>query len=99
MLVDDSRYKTSKQIEAKEFSFRKDDRETTININEYGEVLVYSSISKHITKILKVAKTDNVKILTVNKNGTITSMKAILKPNQISFRNESKPKEVTEKES
>ena len=48
---------------------------------------LYTNVSKYITRVLKLNTVLEIKVLTVNENGTITSISATLDAKQISFRN------------
>ena len=79
----------SLQGELKEVTtFYTDEKETNLKYS-YADNLwyVYTNVPKYITKLLKLKTVLEIKVLTVNKNGTITSMSAILADKQISFRN------------
>lgn len=79
----------SLQGELKEVAtFYTEEKETNLNYS-YADNLwyVYTNVSKHMTKLLKLKTVLEIKVLTVNDNGTITSMSAILDDKQISFRN------------
>ena len=79
----------SLQGELKEVaSFYSEEKETNLNYS-YADNLwyAYTNVSKYITKLLKLKTVLEIKVLTVNENGTITSMSAVLADKQISFRN------------
>ena len=88
----------SLQGELKEVAtYYTEERETYLNYNyAYDLWYVYTNVSKYITKLLKFKTVLEIKVLTVNENGTITSMSAILDDKQISFRNIVEKKEGTE---
>lgn len=67
------------------------EQETTINwYRGDKKILLYTSDSTMITKLKKLVDEKDIQILTTDKNGRITSMKAMLDFKQLSFRN--KPK-------
>lgn len=69
------------------FSYSEDEKETILSFDYKNKVWnVWTSVPTHITKLLRL-KDNNLEVDTVNENGTITAIKGILKPNQISFRN------------
>ena len=86
------------QGELKEVAtFNTEEKETNLNYS-YADNLwyMYTNVSKYITKLLKLKTVLEIKVLTVNDSGTITSMSAILDDKQISFRNIVEKKEGTE---
>ena len=88
----------SLQGELKEVAtFNTEEKETNLNYS-YADNLwyMYTNVSKYITKLLKLKTVLEIKVLTVNDSGTITSMSAILDDKQISFRNIVEKKEGTE---
>lgn len=79
----------SLQGELKEVvTYYNDEKETNLNYS-YADNIWYvtTTVSKHITKLLNLKSVLEIKVLTVNDSGTITSMLAILDDKQISFRN------------
>ena len=69
------------------YNFDNAEKETVIRYDSLVDKwYLYSNVSKHITKALKVTR-DKVIVDTVAKGGTITSIRIILKDKQISFRN------------
>lgn len=75
-------------------TFPLDEQETTISFMRGDkEIIVYSSDSTMITKLLKI--TDDYEVLTTDKNGRITSGKFRLDSKQISFR---RGRELTEEQ-
>ena len=79
----------SLQGELKEVeSYYNDEKETHLNYSYADNVwYVTTNVSKHITKLLNLKSVLEIRVLTVNDSGTITSMLAILDDKQISFRN------------
>lgn len=76
-------------------SFSKEEQETTITFQrDDNHIQVYSSDRTMITKLKKV--TENITVLSVDKNGEITSCKCELDRKQLSFR--TKKIELSEKE-
>ena len=88
----------SLQGELKEVTtFYTEEKETNLKYSHADNLwYVYTNVPKYITKLLKLKTVLEIKVLTVNKNGTITSMSAILADKQISFRNIVEKKEGTE---
>lgn len=69
------------------FSFAAEEKETHLTFDyEKQEWIVYSNVSNHITRLLKL-KNHNLEVLTVNETGTITSIAGKLEAKQVSFRN------------
>ena len=89
----------SLQGELKEVAtFYSEEKETNLDYSHSDNLwYVYTNVSKYITKLLKLKTVLEIKVLTVNENGTITSMSAVLDDKQISFRNIVEKKEGTEK--
>lgn len=69
------------------YTYMREEKETNL-VFDYQEQVwrVWTSVPEHITKLLKL-KENNLKVDSVNENGTITAIKGTLKPKQISFRN------------
>ena len=65
-----------------------EEKETNLNYS-YADNTWYvtTNVDKHITKLLKLKSILEIRVLTVNDSGTITSMLAVLDDEQISFRN------------
>lgn len=74
----------NKEYDLPEFRISFDEQETTLSYMYNGDVVVYSSILKDIGKIMKI--TDDITPLSVNSKGNINSIKAVMKRNNISFR-------------
>lgn len=74
----------NKEYDLPEFRIGFDEQETSIAYMYNGDVIVYSSILKDIGKIMKI--TDDITPLSVNSQGNINSIKAVMKRNNISFR-------------
>ena len=73
-----------KEYNLPEFRISFDEQETSLHYMYNGDVVVYSSILKDIGKIMKI--TDDITPLSVNSQGNINSIKAVMKRNNISFR-------------
>ena len=85
MIIQDERYKGT-QIEAEQMSYSYEEQESTFTYNYNDEVItVYSSISKDITKLLKVCDHEKVEVITVNINGRITAIKCYITRKQLSI--------------
>lgn len=69
------------------YNFENEEKETVLRYDNIdNKWYMYSNVSKHITKALKVAK-GKVFVDTVAKGGTITSVRIELDAKQVSFRN------------
>ena len=65
----------------------KEEQETTITFYRGDDMIdVYSSDRTVITKLKKITKEENIKILSVNENNTITSGIFRIYRKQLSFR-------------
>lgn len=83
--IDDRRVKDTSERNV--FSYSEDEKETTLRYDYKNKVWeVETSVPTHITRLLKL-KNNNFQVVTVNSNGTITSIKGTLNRKQISFRN------------
>lgn len=69
------------------FTYADEEKETNMNFDYKEQVWrVWTNVTSHITKLLKL-KDNNLKVVSVTENGTITAIKGTLLPKQISFRN------------
>ena len=93
MMIKDDRY-TGTQTEADNMSYKNEEQESTFTYcyND-DEIMVYSSIQKDITKLLKICNHNKVDVLSVNDNGKITAIKCYIGRKQLSLR-----KEMTEEQ-
>ena len=65
----------------------KEEQETTITFYRGDEMIdVYSSDNTVITKLKKITKEENIKVLSVSKNNTITAGVFRIDRKQLSFR-------------
>ena len=69
------------------YTYSLEEKETILTFDYQEQVwTVWTSVPSHITKLLKL-KDNNFKVESVTDTGRITSIRGILKPKQISFRN------------
>lgn len=87
MLINDER--TTITGEKPIFTYANDEKETILNYDYENKIWnVWTNVTSHITKILKLNCINTLEIESVNENGTITAIKAIIREKGISFRNE-----------
>lgn len=64
------------------------EQETTIAYMANDEMIsIYTSVKRDISKVMKIAKEENIEVLSVNEKGEVTSLKALLHPKNINIRN------------
>ena len=87
MKIKDSRYNGSQLEVSNIMNFSSEEQETTITAYRNDKTMkVYTSDSTYITKILKLASHEDVKVLTVSKAGKITSLECILDKKNVLLR-------------
>ena len=88
MLIKDSRWKAEPLDIQDVMSFGSDEQELTIAGYRGEDTLdIYCSDNKYITKIMRRVDPKDIEVLTVSKNGLITSIRTKITKPQLSFRN------------
>ena len=97
--LNDERVKNENLIREYEvFTFTKEEVETSCNYDAInGAWKVYTNYQPHITKLFKLNNAEII-IESVNLNGTVTSVTALLDGKQIGFANKREKREYTEED-